>query len=589
MSRNMHTNRWGRRAWGGLLGVVASVGSLGLTAIPASAAAPDTVSGSAFGLQANVLVIGIPATPSVTLPPNGAAQTDTVLNTSGLVGLVNAGILSASTSATNVGTASEAVTSSGGLANFGLSLPLLPALALGAVNATCTSNNLGSTGSASVAGLSIVGTPVNIAANPLPNTGLNGTVLGGLSGIVSITLNAQTVTNTAGSTGITVDAVSITLLQALAGLGVNTKIQIGQAVCGAAGPDINAAPTISAGGITPSSGPPAGGTPVTITGTGFTPDATVTFAGAPATDVIVSPAGTSITAETPPGTAGSAPVVVSETNGTSNGENFTYTASSGPQAPAVSGVQPSSGPVTGGTTVTIGGSGFTGTTGVQIGGTSVPFSVAGDGSISFVTPPGTVGTALVSVTGPNGTSSASPAAVFTYLSVSPGGASGYWEVADDGGIFTFGHALFYGSTGSMHLNAPVRAMAPTADGKGYWLVASDGGIFAFGDASFHGSMGGTPLNKPIVGIAATSGGKGYWEVASDGGIFAFGDASFHGSMGSQHLNQPIVGMSSTPDGSGYWMDASDGGIFAFGGAPFYGSMGGTRLNKPMNGMAATVG
>ena len=54
-------------------------------------------------------------------------------------------------------------------------------------------------------------------------------------------------------------------------------------------------------------------------------------------------------------------------------------------------------------------------------------------------------------------------------------------------------------------------------GSGYWLVASDGGIFSFGDAAFHGSMGGKPLNKPIVGMAATSDGLGYWLVASDGG------------------------------------------------------------------------
>ena len=35
-------------------------------------------------------------------------------------------------------------------------------------------------------------------------------------------------------------------------------------------------------------------------------------------------------------------------------------------------------------------------------------------------------------------------------------------------------------------------MAATADGGGYWLVASDGGIFTFGDAAFHGSTGGDP-------------------------------------------------------------------------------------------------
>ncbi len=46
-------------------------------------------------------------------------------------------------------------------------------------------------------------------------------------------------------------------------------------------------------------------------------------------------------------------------------------------------------------------------------------------------------------------------------------------------------------------------IAATPDGRGYWEVASDGGIFSFGDGSFLGSTGGIALNAPIVGIAAS--------------------------------------------------------------------------------------
>ena len=60
-------------------------------------------------------------------------------------------------------------------------------------------------------------------------------------------------------------------------------------------------------------------------------------------------------------------------------------------------------------------------------------------------------------------------------------------VASDGGIFSFGDARFYGSTGALHLNFPMVGMAATASGHGYWLVARDGGIFAFGGAPFLGS------------------------------------------------------------------------------------------------------
>ena len=165
---------------------------------------------------------------------------------------------------------------------------------------------------------------------------------------------------------------------------------------------------------------------------------------------------------------------------------------------------------------------------------------------------------------------------------------GYWEVASDGGIFAFGNATFYGSMGGMPLNEPIVGIAATPTGGGYWEVASDGGIFAFGNATFYGSMGGMPLNEPIVGIAATPTGKGYWEVASDGGIFSFGTATFHGSMGGTPLNKPVVGISATVTGGGYWEVASDGGIFSFGTATFHGSMGGTPLNQPIVGISATT-
>src|SRR5207244_3951634 len=85
--------------------------------------------------------------------------------------------------------------------------------------------------------------------------------------------------------------------------------------------------------------------------------------------------------------------------------------------------------------------------------------------------------------------------------------------------------------------------APT---KGYWFVAGDGGIFSYGDAAFAGSTGNLRLNQPIVGMAPTPTGFGYWFVAADGGIFSFGDAGFYGSTGKLQLNRPIVGMAPTP-------------------------------------------
>ena len=71
------------------------------------------------------------------------------------------------------------------------------------------------------------------------------------------------------------------------------------------------------------------------------------------------------------------------------------------------------------------------------------------------------------------------------------------------------------------------------------------GIFGFGGAGFYGSTGGQPLNASVVAIAGTPDDGGYWEVASDGGIFNFGDASFEGSMGGQRLNADVTRIASS--------------------------------------------
>jgi subtilisin family serine protease len=154
---------------------------------------------------------------------------------------------------------------------------------------------------------------------------------------------------------------------------------------------------------------------------------------------------------------------------------------------------------------------------------------------------------------------------------------GYREVSASGGVSAFSDPCetdgFEGQI-SGPLRQPIVGGAATPDGAGYWLVASDGGIFTFGDAAFEGSTGAITLNKPIVGMAATPDGKGYWLVASDGGIFNFGDAAFKGSTGAITLNKPIVGMAASADGAGYTLVAADGGIFTFGDAGYEGAAAG---------------
>ena len=47
-------------------------------------------------------------------------------------------------------------------------------------------------------------------------------------------------------------------------------------------------------------------------------------------------------------------------------------------------------------------------------------------------------------------------------------------------------------------------MAANLNGGGYWLVAADGGIFDYGGAQFYGSTGSIVLNKPVVGMATAA-------------------------------------------------------------------------------------
>jgi hypothetical protein len=68
-------------------------------------------------------------------------------------------------------------------------------------------------------------------------------------------------------------------------------------------------------------------------------------------------------------------------------------------------------------------------------------------------------------------------------------------------VFSF-NAPFFGSTGAIHLNQPVVGMAAAPTGDGYYLVAADGGIFTFGaGAHYQGSTGAIRLNQPVVGMA----------------------------------------------------------------------------------------
>jgi hypothetical protein len=177
----------------------------------------------------------------------------------------------------------------------------------------------------------------------------------------------------------------------------------------------SAAPLPSVTAVAPSSGSTAGGTVVTLTGSGFTGATTVSF-GSTAANTFAINSDTSLTATAPAHASGTVDITVttySGTSATSSADRFTYSAA---PLPAVTAVSPTSGGTGGGTGVYITGSNFTGATGVSFGSTAASsFTVLSDTLIVATAPPQAAGTVDVKVTTYSGTSSATTGDHFTYV------------------------------------------------------------------------------------------------------------------------------------------------------------------------------
>ena len=195
----------------------------------------------------------------------------------------------------------------------------------------------------------------------------NGPAAGGNTAVISGTGFTNATAVAFGSTAATSFTVaSSTVINAVVPLGsgaVSVNVT-GPSGTSSGGPTYTytAAPTPTITGLTPAaSGPVSGGNTVTIRGSNLNGATAVTFAGTPASSFTIS-SPTQVNAVAPPGTVGTAPVVVTTPAGASAGFNYTYIA-----APAPTEVFPTIGVTAGGDSVAITGTGFTGTTSVKFG------------------------------------------------------------------------------------------------------------------------------------------------------------------------------------------------------------------------------
>jgi hypothetical protein len=159
--------------------------------------------------------------------------------------------------------------------------------------------------------------------------------------------------------------------------------------------------------LSTTSGPLAGGNTVTINGTGLSTATSVAFGANTATPTVNSDSSLSVVV--PAGAAaGSVSVSVTTAGGTNNGFSYTYV-----DTPTIGTINPTSGPDSGGTWVTITGTNLGSTDSVTFDGNEAPFQVTSATTLSAATPPGTAGPVDVVVTNPGG--SATAVGGFTYL------------------------------------------------------------------------------------------------------------------------------------------------------------------------------
>jgi hypothetical protein len=255
------------------------------------------------------------------------------------------------------------------------------------------------------------------------------------------------------------------------------------------------APTITS--FTPTTG--GTGTSVTITGTNFTGATSVKFGGTAATTFTVNSA-TQITATVGTGTTGTITVTTAGGTGTSSG-TFTYI-----PAPTITSFTPTTGGA--GTSVTITGTNFIGTSSVKFGGTEVATYVINSATqLSVTVGSGSTGTITVTTAGGTGTSTGTftfiPAPAITSFTPTTGGAG--TSVTITGTNFTGATSVKFGGTAAANftVNSGTQITATVGTGSTGTITVTTAGGTGTSSTSF------TFISAPtITSFTPTSGPSG---------------------------------------------------------------------------------
>jgi hypothetical protein len=348
-----------------------------------------------------------------------------------------------------------------------------PALPAGTVDVTVTTEDGTSATSASDQFTSVAGVPEITRVLPAggPTSGGTQVVISG----VNFSFATAVTFGSVAANSFTVDSdtqITVTVPTHAAGL-VDIQVSTAGGTSSTSAADqflYLPTPTVTA--INPSAGPISGGTTVVITGSNFTNATGISFGGVPATSFSVN-SDTQITAIAPAGSAGVVDVTVSNpfsTSATSSADQFTYEA-----PPTVTGLNPISGPTSGGTTVIITGTNFIGTTGVSFGGVAATsFTVNSSTQITAITPAHAAATIDVTVTTAGGTSGLSSYDRFTFVAGQPvvtglsptsGSSVGGTSVVITGINFTGATTIWFGNVQatSFTVNSDTQITATTPE------------------------------------------------------------------------------------------------------------------------------
>jgi hypothetical protein len=237
-----------------------------------------------------------------------------------------------------------------------------------------------------------------------------------------------------------------------------------------------APPTIT--GVSPNSGPLAGGDWVTVTGTDLFTTKKVSIGDTTTAFNVLSDTSLSvyIPAGEPAETVNIAVTTIGGTSKRTSADQYTYVAP--PPPPIVTGISPNTGTALGGTTVTITGTGFTNVVYVSFGGYAAQsFTINSDTSITVVTPAlyydGTVDITVQTLA--SGWSNTTPADQFTYADAAPtvtgvspntGSAAGGDTVTITGTGFTNAYGVSFGGvSASFTVNSDGSITAVTPAGN----------------------------------------------------------------------------------------------------------------------------